>query len=153
MASEYHPTNSRAKGWIMVFLQFFALLILLGWPPHMPQSLVGIILFCFGFLLLAYAVFSMSRNSWSVHPTPNNNGALTQRGPYRFIRHPMYTAVLFVGLGLLISQPTKLKIAAWALLLIVFYFKIMLEESMLSSKYPDYLFYQQRTHRLIPRIW
>jgi len=153
MESEYRQKATRTKGWILVFLQIFALLLLSGWPPYLPQSLFAIILFCFGLLLLLYALFSMSRNSWSAHPQPSPHGTLTKKGPYKWIRHPMYTAVLVIGLVFLVSQPTLTRAVAWCLLLIVFYLKIVLEEKLLSSKYSDYRLYQQKTYRLIPGIW
>jgi protein-S-isoprenylcysteine O-methyltransferase Ste14 len=75
-------------------------------------------------------------------------------GMYRFVRHPMYFAALFLFIG------TPLALDSWlTLILIPFYLPILIvrilnEEKVLGRELPGYKDYQQKvTTRLIPFIW
>lgn len=79
-------------------------------------------------------------------------GVTIRRGPYRFIRHPMYaSALLFLWAGVL----THLK--AWTLLLAVadtalVIGRIVSEERLLRQAYPDYDQYVRTTKALVPFV-
>ena len=80
--------------------------------------------------------------------------ALVDRGPYRLVRHPSYTGLLliFVGLGFVLHS--------WGAVLVIiaffglaFGYRIRVEERVLTSKLGDeYVSYTKRTKRLIPYI-
>jgi protein-S-isoprenylcysteine O-methyltransferase Ste14 len=75
-------------------------------------------------------------------------------GPYRYVRHPMYAAVIpfFAGTSLLLGS-------AWGLagalaLVITVAVRAVLEERTLAAELPGYREYAQRvTYRLIPGVW
>ena len=81
------------------------------------------------------------------------NGALVGRGPYRFIRHPMYAAAqLFVWVSILghwsiLNAVIGLVVTAFVLL------RISAEEKLLRERYPDYAEYALRTKSIIPFIY
>ena len=80
--------------------------------------------------------------------------AVVDRGPYRLVRHPSYTGLLiiYIGLGFVIQS--------WgAVLVLIAYFaaafgyRIHVEEAVLTSKLGDeYVAYAKRTKRLIPYV-
>jgi len=80
--------------------------------------------------------------------------AVVDRGPYRLVRHPAYTGLLiiYIGLGFVIQS--------WgAVLVLIAYFaaafgyRIHVEEAVLTSKLGDeYVEYAKRTKRLIPYV-
>jgi protein-S-isoprenylcysteine O-methyltransferase Ste14 len=71
-------------------------------------------------------------------------------GPYRFIRHPMYTSVL-LGAGALISTNNNLDmLVAWIALFFVLWSKLGYEEKLLLQRFASYRSYQRRTGRLLP---
>ncbi len=90
--------------------------------------------------------------NWQVQVLPDHN--IVDKGPYRLIRHPMYTGqiVSFIGLGLAMQS--------WAAILVVlvasgirYGIRIRVEERLLVSKLGDnYVQYMKRTKRLIPFI-
>ena len=77
-------------------------------------------------------------------PLPTPRGPVVVNGPYRFVRHPIYTAlvVLFVGLSLAYSW---IGLAPTAALAVLWFFKARVEEGRLAERFPDYVEYRRRT--------
>jgi protein-S-isoprenylcysteine O-methyltransferase Ste14 len=84
---------------------------------------------------------------------PPAAGGVIERGPYRYIRHPMYAAAtLLVGAGIL-SHPSTVNAAAGAVFLVGAMSRIVVEEQFLRARYPEYTMYAQRTKRLVPFVF
>lgn len=87
--------------------------------------------------ILVYARLSLGR---SIGFVPANRGIVTG-GAYRFVRHPIYTAVFFAMLSLVLRSFTWLNLLIAATIVALFMIKSIVEERFLSedSKYADYL--------------
>ena len=80
---------------------------------------------------------------------------LIQHGPYRWVRHPMYTTgfLLIVGYGLLAANGVVLGLPLLALLLLVV-LRLPDEEAMLARRFgADFDAHRRRTGRFVPRLW
>lgn len=110
---------------------------------------------CFGLGLgiFLWAAASLGTANFTVMPDPCPGGAFTQRGIYRFIRHPMYTAVLVCGFAITWGSPTLVRITALAVCGIVLVMKIGYEEKQLSTRYPEYADRMKGVARLLPLVW
>ncbi len=137
----------------MVGLQLACLAFILGSFRQIPPAWPGKIIATAGILLGCWALLQMPRGSFSVHPIPQKAGRLQVTGPYRFIRHPMYTAVLLTCMGWLHNRGANTHLLAFMLLTFVILLKIKMEEMYLTNKYPEYEQYSQKTRRLIPWVW
>lgn len=106
-----------------------------------------------GVFLGIWAIAVMNQATMSIFPQPKMNGNLIVAGPYQFIRHPMYTAILLVCLVIALSNPTSIKWIMYAVLLVNQLIKLHLEESMLLKQYPEYEAYRKTTKKLIPYLF
>ena len=80
-------------------------------------------------------------------------GTLVTSGPYRFVRHPVYTAQLLFTFGWSLALGGWLT-ALYALALsVVLNFKALLEERRLVQRFPEYRDYQARTRKFVPFIY
>ena len=78
---------------------------------------------------------------------------LVQSGPYRWMRHPIYTAHLMMGLGTAIASGRLVAFAGFASLALGFWIKLRQEESLLLHHFPDeYTNYKTRVKALIPYL-
>jgi protein-S-isoprenylcysteine O-methyltransferase Ste14 len=78
--------------------------------------------------------------------------SLVTHGPYRWIRHPLYSfgALFFVGIMLLMANGFVIAIGGVALSLLLL--RTPIEEAKLIEKFGDeYRAYMQRTGRFLPR--
>jgi len=77
---------------------------------------------------------------------------VVERGAYRFVRHPSYTAgmLLFGGIGAALTNWLSLAISL-ALPAFAYAYRIRVEEhALVSTLGPPYVEYMQRTRRLVP---
>ena len=114
----------------------------------------------FGLLVLASGlalrVWSMQTlaESYSRTLRVTNEQQVTERGPYRRVRHPGYAGSLLVWAGFGLSSGSAAALATEGALLVPAYVHRMeAEERLLGQRLPGYAAYTERTTRLVPRVW
>ncbi|MFT4728086.1 MAG: protein-S-isoprenylcysteine O-methyltransferase Ste14 [Granulosicoccus sp.] len=142
---------------ILVITQFL-LIAMLASPVHdlistRTMALIGALLIIDGVYVAIWALISMPRGTFRVMPEPAATAQLTQSGPYRWLRHPMYSAVLLAALGAAISHATFGHSLIFLALIVVLLLKIHREEQYLLATYNEYADYTTRTKALIPFIY
>jgi protein-S-isoprenylcysteine O-methyltransferase Ste14 len=116
------------------------------WPPTLFLLSMAIVL----------GVWTLGVNRWgnfNIRPELRSGARLVTGGPYRWIRHPMYTSVL-LGIGAVVYvDPRPWRIVLLAALLVVLMVKAGREEEYLRAAFPEYTAYASRTWRLVPFIY
>ncbi len=132
----------------------FLLVAVIAWPLTSFQlSAVGLLLIVLSILIALSALMVNRPGNFNVRPLPKSTGALIVHGPYRFIRHPMYSSLIFGCLGILICQFSYLQLGAWLFLILVLALKARFEEKALTQHYPQYREYKKTTKAIIPIVW
>lgn len=108
----------------------------------------GLLMLILGLFLAAVALLQIN-TKLSPFPTPVSNGKLITTGAYKIARHPIYTAILFAGFGYAVYQVSWYKMIITLVLLILFYFKSLYEEKLLTDHYSEYSNYKKKTRRFI----
>lgn len=123
---------------------------------HFVRLFVGFPLLLGGMILFFWAHYHLG-NNWSpiIEKKFTKSRALIKTGPYRFIRHPIYSASFIVLLGLGIITSNWLFAGAFFVILFLFYlYKISKEEDELIRNFgEDYKQYMIETWRLFPRLY
>jgi len=79
---------------------------------------------------------------------------VVQSGPYRFVRHPMYTSIIVLMLGIALLLGSWLALIPAALIGTLFVVRTWLEDRMLTEGLAGYRAYGQRVpKRLVPGVW
>ena len=141
------------KGKILVTIQFTCLALLFmvtNWLALPWWSFIGVGIS--GFLAF-WAMAVMKLGNFNVVPYPVVNGKLVTSGPYRVIRHPMYTSIFIFALALLAGQFDYYKLIISMLMVADLVVKMIFEEGLLCKHYPGYKSYMQTTKRVIPFVW
>jgi protein-S-isoprenylcysteine O-methyltransferase Ste14 len=103
-------------------------------------------------LLLVWARVTFGRRSFHLAANPTEGGLVTT-GPYRFIRHPIYTAFcLFAGAGAA-AHGSWTTIAFGGLGLGGTLVRMFCEEQLVTARYPEYRAYAARSWRMIPYVF
>ena len=116
-------------------------------PTSIPELRVaGLLIWAIGLLLALWPVWYL-RYSFSLEPAARD---LVTTGPYRLLRHPIYTTYLLTYVGLLLMRPT-LPLAAILLVWLAFLVaRIRLEEAVLTTAFPEYRQYRERSWAVLP---
>lgn len=104
------------------------------------------------FLLMVAARITFGRRSFHAAADPTAGGLVTT-GPYGYVRHPIYAAVLyFIWAGALdhLSWPV---VACAAVITAGAFARMHLEETLLAQKYPEYASYKARVRRILPFVY
>jgi protein-S-isoprenylcysteine O-methyltransferase Ste14 len=110
---------------------------------------VGAVLFVGGIALAVWARLHLGRN-WGMPMTQRAEPELVTSGPYRFVRHPIYSGLLTAMLGTVLVN-NLLGLIVVAVLTAYFYYCGTVEERNLASTFPAaYPQYRTRTKMLIP---
>ena len=116
------------------------------------HSLAGVTVFLLGLLFGLWAIAHNKRDNFHIRPDLKDGCRLISTGPYRLIRHPMYTSVITMMLGVLISTPTFPELFLFTLLIAVLYLKARREERLWCGHDESYLKYRKNTKLFIPYI-
>lgn len=112
-------------------------------------QIVGVAVVGCGLGLAAWARIYLGRN-WGMPMTEKSEPELVTSGPYRFVRHPIYSGLLLAVVGTALA--TNLY---WLIALVVlgayFVYSATVEERLMTGSFPDaYPGYKARTKMLIP---
>ena len=138
---------------VLVAIQFvlIALIMFSGplWPTH--WGLRGMMVL--GGIIGLWAFLAMGLGNIRPFPEIPQHGKLVVHGPYRWVRHPMYTSVLLVTLAWTLGNPLHYRILLWGGLVMTLSVKLRYEERLLLARFPSYEEYRLRTTRIIPFLF
>jgi protein-S-isoprenylcysteine O-methyltransferase Ste14 len=152
--------ESRGERWVVVQLILLGALLFAPsvaperWSPSAADLTrpLGLSIGALGILIVALAARYLGRNL-TIFPKPKADGYMTERGIYRFVRHPMYCGVILCAFGWSLWQTSGAALIISAILLIFFDRKAAQEERWLQAQYPEYAAYRRRVKKLLPFIY
>ena len=141
-------------GWLLLF-RGYRLPPPLG-SPLIPRTdvilFVVVLLSICGVSFCVWARFVLGRN-WSGTVTLKEDHELIVRGPYRLVRHPIYTGLLTLILGTAILTGHVAGLIAVAVVAASFWIKLQSEEEVMRKQFPgQYSAYEHRVKRIIPFV-
>jgi protein-S-isoprenylcysteine O-methyltransferase Ste14 len=149
---------SRSVHLVLVSLaQLLVLLPFRGLGRYLPVSpflmAAGLAVQASGTALAVWARRHLGRN-WSGAISIKVEHRLIRSGPYRFLRHPIYTGLLAMYLGPALVTGERLALLGVALVLFAYWRKIRLEEAALHQAFgADYDAYCRATWALVPGLF
>ena len=152
----------RGEGWVALQVVAIALVVLgAGFGPvPLPAAAanalltIGRALVVVGllFLISGVAVLRLA-GAFTVFPRPSATGQLVESGPYRFVRHPVYSGLILASLGTGLMRLSVATLLAAFLLFVILDLKRRREETWLVERFPGYEAYRRRTRALLPWLY
>jgi protein-S-isoprenylcysteine O-methyltransferase Ste14 len=151
----------RLRYWVLLVIAYFLLLYgrRLPYPlnlriiPHVAAAAWAAAVLCvIGLAFAVWARVTLGRN-WSGVVTLKEEHELVQRGPYRFVRHPIYTGLLTMFFATALGLGHLAGFAGVLLLFASFWIKLRDEEQLMLQEFPErYAAYRRRAKRIIPFV-
>lgn len=141
------------KSILLVTAQVSLIAALLGTGPWWAKAPGFAALELAGIALGIWALAAMRASRFRVMPEVHPRALLVTAGPYRWIRHPMYSAGLLAMLALVLDAWSLGRFLVWLALLAVLVAKLLHEERLLAAAFSPYADYQRITKRLVPGLW
>ena len=158
----YQETHARRlRYWLLLVIAYFLLLygrrlpypLNLGIVPNVaPTAWAAAVLCVIGLAFAFWARVTLGRN-WSGVVTLKEGHELVEGGPYRFVRHPIYTGILTMFFATALALGHLAGFAAALLVLASFWIKLRDEEQLMLQQFPErYAAYRRRAKRIIPFV-
>ena len=136
-------------GFLLLFIPVWGLSTQI-WPRKLIYMLAGLLIQTFFFSLAVWARRHLGKN-WSGAISTKFNHQLIRTGPYRVIRHPIYTAMLGMFAGSAIVSGTPHAIIAFGIIAASYSRKIPMEERHLNAVFgEEYRMYRRESAALVP---
>jgi protein-S-isoprenylcysteine O-methyltransferase Ste14 len=115
-------------------------------------EIVGIVLCACGAAIAIWARRVLARN-WSGSPTIKEGHELIQSGPYRLVRHPIYTGLLVMVLGTCMGDGRVRDLVLFLSTFVMLWIMLKVEESFMCEQFPEvYPQYRNSTKALVPFV-
>ena len=114
----------------------------------------GMVLYVIGYLLMAWALMRLGSNYQLGGIAPRDSDKMVVVGPYRLVRHPMYTATLCISFGLVCLIQSLAYLVVLCIYLVLISLLIPIEEKELQRVYGEqYITYRRKGKKLIPCLY
>ena len=137
---------------LLVFLQFLLIGLIVLFSKSFFSSFFGLAIFIVGAILGVWAITHNKLGNFNIQPKLREGSKLITTGIYTWVRHPMYTSVIMMMLGFLVSTPTIIEALLWLILVAVLLLKAKREESLWLNHDEAYEAYKASTKFFIPFI-
>jgi protein-S-isoprenylcysteine O-methyltransferase Ste14 len=123
------------------------------WSPTLAAGVIADAITAAGLAVALWARVVLGGN-WSPSPVLKVGHELIERGPYAYVRHPIYSGVLLMFLGTVVLFGRAGGFAAWVAVFLGLWFKALQEERLLLAHFPAaYAEYKERVKALIPFVF
>ena len=122
--------------------------------PQSNAMLVAAAILCICGLSFCFWARAILGSNWSGTVTLKENHELIVRGPYRLVRHPIYTGLLAMVIATEMQQGHIAGMIGLILVFVSFWIKLSEEEELMRRQFPaQYAAYGERVKRIIPFIF
>jgi len=116
------------------------------------ENIIAITIQFLSIVLMIWARITFGFKSFHA-PANAYKEKLVTNGPYKWLRHPIYAAVIYFSLGSIIAYPNIKTIIAVVIIIASTIVRMLLEEKSLFENFKDYDAYSKRTKRFIPFVY
>ena len=139
---------------IFIFLQYSVdFLSIKLWPNTLTVKIIADVVTLLGLLTMLWARKTLDKN-WSANIVLKEDHELITTGPYAFVRHPIYTGLILMVLGVVLYVNTLAFTIFFILFFFGAYYKAKKEEKLLISHFKErYVEYKKSVKVLIPFVF
>lgn len=126
-----------------------ALVTLIFQESILAAGIVAVLVQILAVLLMLWGRVTFGGRSFHATADPTEGGLVTS-GPYHYVRHPIYAAIMYFIWAGIFSHLSLINALLGIVATIGLVIRIFAEERLVTERYPDYVEYALRTKRIIP---
>jgi protein-S-isoprenylcysteine O-methyltransferase Ste14 len=134
---------------LLMTLSLAGLLVRGAFFPSQPVAIIAEVA---AVALMAWARLTFGQRSFRAAANPSAGGLVTT-GPYRYIRHPIYTAACLFGWSGILAHWSPINVLLGVLLIVGAVGRMLCEERLIIEIYPEYRGYARATWRMLPYVF
>ncbi len=127
------------------------LIILIMRESILAVGIIASLVQVFAVALMLWARFTFGRRSFHASADPTEGGLITS-GPYHYLRHPIYAAIIYFLWAGIFCHLTLLNAFLGFVATLGLFIRIFAEERLVVEQYPNYVEYAACTKRIIPYV-
>ena len=127
------------------------LVILFMRESLLAVGFVAIFIQVIAVLLMLWARLIFGRRSFHASADPTEGGLITT-GPYRYLRHPIYAAILYFLWSGIFCHLSLLNVLLGLIATVGLFIRMFAEERLVTRQYSSYAEYALHTKRIIPYV-
>jgi protein-S-isoprenylcysteine O-methyltransferase Ste14 len=132
-------------------IALISILELIDQESIIATGVIGIVVQILSIFLMIWARLTFGKRSFHVAANPTEGGLVTN-GPYRYLRHPIYAAILYFIWAGILSHLSTLTFSIGLTATFGLFIRVLAEESLVKQRYREYIEYAARTKRIIPFV-
>ncbi|HNW45136.1 MAG TPA: methyltransferase [Elusimicrobiales bacterium] len=141
--------NLKAASLLGLAASFFALVALVLRRALIAQGAAGLFVQALSLALMIAARVTFGRRSFNASAAPTRGGLVTG-GPYKYLRHPIYAAALYLTWAGVLTHFSAVNFLIGLVPTAGLAVRMLAEEHLLKKEYPEYAAYAGRVKRVIP---
>ncbi len=115
------------------------------------ERIISLTFYLFATLIFAFSAVALG-SALTASPIPKDDAELVTRGIYKYVRHPMYSALLLIGTGLFLATFNYFSVIFYFSLIGLLIVKSRYEDALLACRHKDAKRYQASTGRFLPKF-
>ncbi len=142
-----------ARSLFHILIQF-ACLIFLAMKGKAIPTMLYYLPAALSMAFILWSIFFAGIFNINVQPEVKANARLITHGPFRYVRHPIYSGIMLYTLFICLESPAEWELwLTWLVLIVNFDMKARFEEKLLLLKFSSYGEYKRNTSRFAPFIY
>lgn len=147
----FHYLSASFVFLMILLLNYSSPSLLQLWKPQTYSILVGTNISVLGLALFIWSIRHIN-TQYSPCYDAKMPSTIIKTGPYRLIRHPIYSANVLLLSGGFVALGSLWRLLNLAILLAFYFICINIEEDALSQEFSDYIAHKLRTGKLFPKL-
>lgn len=136
---------------LIVQLLSIAYIVITG--PVFTQNIIILSFEVFAIFIIVWTLWTIKFDKFSLYNPNLKKSRLVPKGPFVYIRHPVYTAFLILAVCWNLNYISITRLIVLIIFIVSVVLSVIHYENLLSKKLSDFGLYKQKTYRLIPFIY
>lgn len=137
----------------LLILQLLCLGYIIFTGPIVTSNILVLSFEVFALFLIVWTLWTIKFDNFSLLKQSTKTSRLVPKGPFVYIRYPIYTALIILSTSWIYNELNIPRILVWIILMVSVILTIIYYENILSKKVSDFGLYKQRTYRILPFIY